>query len=290
MSKTFSFNNILYTLNEEKMTAAVADNRENTNFNKNLVIPEFVNADSKYYKVIEVVDYAFRLKPLDSIKLPDSIEVIGDRAFDMTYFKAENLTLPKSLRYLGYFSFTSAFYNRIFIPENVEYIGHSPFANVKNLTFIEVDPNNKYFCNDFQGILYDKKQTTLIQVPDSLEIVNIPYTVSTIGNYSIGYSSITSVIYFNGNIKKYHYCSFYDLHGIKTIYYFGESIISQDIFTKINTEFEIFTCFDYSSDNFGKHDIHKLGYCSRRNISCHRIRNDTSFNLFALCYIFVIRS
>ena len=70
--------------------------------------------------------------------LPDSLEIIGDRAF------------------------INCGGTEAYIPANVKEIGYNAFSIPVN-----VDENNQYYSSQ-NGVLYNKDKTTLIRVPDTM--------------------------------------------------------------------------------------------------------------------------
>ena len=78
---------------------------------------------------------------LQSVALPPTLELIGRGAFS----ECESL-------------------KSISIPSNVRFIGKAPFAACGSLKEIKVSPDNSKF-SDIDGVLFDKKFETLIQVP-----------------------------------------------------------------------------------------------------------------------------
>ena len=66
------------------------------------------------------------------------------------------------------------------IPGNVTSINGLPFFRYSKLTSITVSASNHKFSS-VDGVLYDKKQTTLIECPQGLTSIQIPNSVKTIG-------------------------------------------------------------------------------------------------------------
>lgn len=107
---------------------------------------------------------AFRNANLPNIELPDSIEAIGNSAFEGN----ENMTsveLPQALQTLGDGAFQNCYnLEYVWIPDSVTYIGGSAFANTKNLDTIEVSGNSespRYAAVD--GCLIDLKNRRFIR-------------------------------------------------------------------------------------------------------------------------------
>ncbi len=122
---------------------------------------------------------------LKSLTLPDTLKKIGYSAFTYAIINGE-LTLPESLQYIDNYAFVFAYFHNkeMFIPKNVEYIGEGAFLNNGFIKY-KVDENNKHYSHDSQGALYNKDKTTLIHYPNSTYVAEnttfvIPDTVQVI--------------------------------------------------------------------------------------------------------------
>ncbi|MBQ7529099.1 leucine-rich repeat domain-containing protein [bacterium] len=97
-------------------------NKYNGN-DKHVVIPEGITT---------IAEGAFRGKPILSVQIPDSVQVIGARAFSETAL--EEIILPRSLKFLQ----CGTFYGcknlrRVVLPEGLIGIGESVFERCKEL-------------------------------------------------------------------------------------------------------------------------------------------------------------
>ena len=151
------------------------------------------------------------------INLPDTITSIGTTVFK--YIR--NIT-------------------SITIPKNVENIASAPFLGCSNLTTINVNTANKYYCS-VNGILYNKNKTEIIAYPagiksktyngistlkrvynhtfyevKNIEKIILPKGINYIGEGAFGESGIKE-IYFSGDQPEFvHHC----FHKINvTVYY-----------------------------------------------------------------------
>lgn len=78
--------------------------------------------------LIEVKLYGLSIYT-NTMILPNSLEIIGDRAFTYTYIKESELNLPINVKYIGYeaFSYCSGISGELVLPESLEYLGERAF-------------------------------------------------------------------------------------------------------------------------------------------------------------------
>ena len=186
-------------------------------YDVNINIPSAIDGKT----VIGLENPVFRNGPdsgkyIKSIKVPDTIQTIGDSVFN----SLPNITT-------------------ITIPKNVSKIGLYVFAGSDNLATINVDSSNKYFVSN-SGILYNKTKTEIIGFPPgkkenytglstlkkignysfyyakNIQKVTIPKGVTVIGDGAFGTSSIKE-IYFAGDPPSFGQFCFHSLNV--SIYY-----------------------------------------------------------------------
>ena len=82
-----------------------------------------------------------------NIEIPEGVTRIGDRAFYHIY-TLESIKLPLSLEYIGDDAFCMCKMERVIIPANVRYIGKRAFRLCKNLSDVTL-PNSLQIIGDF---------------------------------------------------------------------------------------------------------------------------------------------
>jgi hypothetical protein len=96
----------------------------------------------------------------------------------------ESLTIPTNVTSIGEAAFYDSKLTNITIPAGVTSIGDQAFSYCMRLTNITVDGANSAFSSD-EGVLYNKEKTKILVYPRSLSgSVEIPNTVTSIGNYA----------------------------------------------------------------------------------------------------------
>lgn len=112
-----------------------------------IVVPDTING----YKVTEVGSYCFAGLKAKSITLPDTVEVIGNSAFD-SCSELETIDLGTSLKTVGYLAFAScSSLKKIDFPEGMTTMENCPVGNCANLTEVYVPAS----VTDIQGIILD---------------------------------------------------------------------------------------------------------------------------------------
>ncbi len=163
----------------------------------NLIIPStVVNSSKQEYKVVKIGDYSFAKSVMKTVQIPNSVTSLGDACFE----GCSGLT-----------SFT--------IPNSVTSIGEGILACTNNLEKIVVATNNEKYCHTYDGVLYSKDKTTIIQCPggktgwffipktvtsingacfkgcNGLESINIPNSVTSLGRDCFQCDGLTRVYY-----------------------------------------------------------------------------------------------
>ena len=145
--------------------------------------------------VTSVGDHAFlTCRDLTSVNLPNSLKVIGVRAFDGCS-SLSVITIPDAVTTIDdYAFFTCESLVTVDIPALVSHIGLMVFDDCHALTAICVDAANASYMSD-DGVLYNKDKTSIILYPEkkSGTTFAIPNTVKIIESAAFNYSTLSSI-------------------------------------------------------------------------------------------------
>ena len=161
-----------------------------------LRIPKSING----FAVTKIGDSAFDgCEGLTSIGIPGSVTEIGDHAFrgckalksidvwDNVPWETTqgHINLPYGINKIGYRAFEGVQLQVLSLPDTVTELDGNPAAGCANLTTIEVSSANPKFTV-VDGVLYNKRKTTLLAVPACLDIstVTLPASVTAIADES----------------------------------------------------------------------------------------------------------
>ena len=177
---------------------------------KKVIIPEGVTSIGSYAffkcssltsvvipsSVTSIGDYVFDgCSSLTSVVIPEGVTSIGVRTF-ADCSSLMSIEIPSNVTSIGGNAFSScSSLTSVNIPSSVTSIGQRAFGGCSSLTSLIVNENNQNYSSE-NDIIYNKDKTTLIQCAGGREgEVNIPSTVTRIGNYVFdGCSSLTSVV------------------------------------------------------------------------------------------------
>lgn len=130
------------------------------------------------------------LTQLETVTLPEGLELIANEAFSATPLSA--ISLPQSLKRIDEYAFRDTRLTRVDLGPNVESVTMA-FALVPTLETITVSADNPWLTS-VDGALYDKEVTTLIVYPSAAAEVSLPATVTTIGSAAFYGSRLTEIV------------------------------------------------------------------------------------------------
>ena len=190
-AQDFEVDGICYDiLSEDDKTVEVTENPND--YAGDVVIPGEVTYDGSTYSVTTIGNWAFYdCDALISVSMP-SVTTIVDYAF--TYCDALTSVEMPEVTTIG----VQAFYScsalaSVFIPASCTSIDGNPFSGCDALKEIVVDEDNPNFSSH-DGVLYDKNVETLLACPGSKSFIDIPSSVTTIGDWAFdGCSALTLV-------------------------------------------------------------------------------------------------
>jgi len=157
---------------------------------------------------------------LTSVTIPDSVTTIEWHAFDGCT-SLTSVTIPDSVTTIGNDAFSGCTsLTSVTIPDSVTKIEWHAFDGCTSLTSINVSKQNPNYTS-IDGILYNKKGTTLICCPAGKTSVTIPDSVTTIRDAAFyGCTSLTSVT-IPDSVTTISNAAFYGCTNLKDVYYTG---------------------------------------------------------------------
>ena len=189
-----------------------------------------VNLPEKLY---EISYYAFRgcesLAGLP-LALPEGLGIIRDGAF-YCCMGIKSVQFPASLRHLGFSAFAETGLMQIHIPATLTTVQDGAFCSCPDLEAITVAQDNPNYSSDDQGVLYNKDQTILKQVPGCFYgELTIPDTVTYLVDESVlwGCAQITK-IHIPATMKEISTNLFYTCYSLEAIEVDDANPIYEDI-------------------------------------------------------------
>ena len=158
-----------------------------------LSLPESIEYNRQTITSYTIGEQAFYQNDnITSVIIPDAVTTIENSAFRECE-SLSSVTLGKNIIKIGEQAFHEAALKNVTIPASVKEIQSRAFE-CNTLENIEVDPENASYLS-LDGVLYTKDKTTLLQFPAQKNGIEIPESVTSIGEYAF-YScyKLTSII------------------------------------------------------------------------------------------------
>ncbi|HEY3852824.1 MAG TPA: leucine-rich repeat domain-containing protein [Verrucomicrobiae bacterium] len=145
--------------------------------------------------VANIAPYTFyECAGLTHLVIPSNVNTIGVSAFEQCYGLTA-VTISPGVAIIGNSAFNGcASLAEISVPSSVTSIGFVPFSGCASLTGINVDEQNPFYST-INGVLCDKKQTTIIECPNGLAgNYTIPSGITQLAGYSfVNCSALTNI-------------------------------------------------------------------------------------------------
>lgn len=144
----------------------------------------------------KIESYAFyRMSALRSVTLLNGVKTIENSAFSENY-KISKLVLPDSVEKIGSYAFEAAKMGSVHIPSRLKYLGTGAFRDCNNLKEFTGAGSPSYTVKE--GVLYNKKMTTLIQYPakKKASTFTVPNTIVTVQSRAISNQAYLTKLFF----------------------------------------------------------------------------------------------
>lgn len=145
--------------------------------------------------VTSIGNFAFQFYPnLKNVALPEGVEIIGFSAFSGC--PIEEIKMPDSMVLICGSAFSETKLKSVTFGPNISQIGNA-FARTPSLKNFYVDKAHPSMTS-VDGVLYDKGMTKLLYLPLGRESLNLPESVSRLGDFSMAGSMLKEVVLPNG--------------------------------------------------------------------------------------------
>lgn len=136
---------------------------------------------------------------LESVTLPDSVQIINDSAFSGCT-SLTDINFSDKILSIGTDAFSNCKLPSIHIGADTEYIAPLAFSDCTG-TVITIDENNKYYSAE-DSVIFNKDKTSLISAaayPSAS--YTIPQSVTEISEYAFNNSDISEITFNEGLLK-----------------------------------------------------------------------------------------
>lgn len=167
----------------------------------------------------ELIFYPNRNKSA-SYTVPKTVKKIRTDAFKGCSEKLKSVTISEGVTTIEKRAFYTCFgLTSVKIPSSVTSIGTTPFVSCRALKKITVDKNNKSYSSDSNGVLFNKKKTTLIVYPEgnTATAYTVPNSVKTIKDSAFYECGNLQSVNLGVGVKKIGRGAFYDCENLKTV-------------------------------------------------------------------------
>jgi hypothetical protein len=167
---------------------------------------------------VRVIGRAFaHNSTITSVKIPEGVDEICERAFE-NCTNLNQITFPNTLKSIARDAFWKcSSLTSVTIPKSVTSIERNAFIYCSKLTSINVNSSNPAYMSE-DGVLYDKKMTTLLQYPGGKKgHFTTPEAVTIIGwDAFYGCVGLTSIT-FSNSVKNLVQGTFWDCSNLKSV-------------------------------------------------------------------------
>jgi hypothetical protein len=168
---------------------------------------------------------------LTSVDIPNSVTQIGNSAFQ-NCMSLGNVSIPNSVLSIGDYAFESCSHLvSATISASVTNIGTCAFIACYSLADITVDALNAVYSS-VAGVLFDKSQTTLIEVPGGkIGTYTIPGGVTHIERDAFAYCTWLNSVTVPSSVTDIGSSAFYSCSRLTSVYFGGNApALGQDAF------------------------------------------------------------
>ena len=157
--------------------------------NEEIIIFDYIVYNGMEYPITKIQDYAFSSNICKTIKLPSSLQSIGNNAFSNCY-NITSIELPNDIQSIGNYAFENCFgITEIDLPNSLVSIGENAFDSCNGLTKIEIPEKISTI------------ESSTFRNCENLEEVVLPENLKNINSYAFYYCKKLETITQSTNLE-----------------------------------------------------------------------------------------
>ena len=172
----------------------------------------------------------------------------------------ESITIPESVKSIGYSAFYGTGLTSINISENVSSIGYGAFSNCSSMTSINVSPNNKAFKSK-EGVLFNYTENELLCYPaGKMDKYFIPFDVEKISDCAFSSCKYLSSITIPNSVISIGNFAFSNCLNLNSVTYNGTNDpgIDSNAFNECNQLIKVNVPAYYNGNTFCDKNIFRI--------------------------------
>ncbi|MDR1697617.1 MAG: leucine-rich repeat domain-containing protein [Erysipelotrichaceae bacterium] len=174
-----------------------------------------------------IEDYAFANCPnLTQLSIPSTITYLSSRAFSSSSVSSIIWYYNEGIS--GFRSQFDQLVTEIVIEDDVNYIRGDTFEYLPNLVSFIVSPDNQYFSS-VDGVLYNKNQTELLQVPMACQNVVMPNTITSFPSWAFNSHPRLEIVFLSLSVTSIPESAFASCSNLVEVY-----VMLDDGYTVVN--------------------------------------------------------
>lgn len=244
--KSFSKNNINYHTNSYT-TISISHCKDNSDI---IVLPDVIEKDNKVYTLTKIDDNAFANNSAEHFLFPNSVEFIGNKAFDGCH-NIKNINLNEGVKEIKDEAFANCSQlTNLTLPSTTKSLGAGVCSNCVNLLSITIPKDVKRIesnaflnCKSIKNVKFNTILTTICHNAfdgcENIEILELPKEIESIEAEAFKNCKNLKYIYIGSYLIDIDKTAFSGCENIELIWIDEFSTLTKKTFESSNANFKI---------------------------------------------------